>query len=260
MAVIDEVVVGATKPPLIAFWEDENGMPISLLNGSARLQGRCDSMPGVQIDSLGSLTDPQQGEATFNSLGTLVSQAQLDAAGLMEATFNLRVKFTDAAGKFDWSEAIFIKWVRTPISVVAVLYNLARQKILDGTLDLAGDTLKFMLLKPEYVPDLDHVSVTPLAAQELSGTGYTGGFGGSGRKTMANKTFGVNHSTDRGFMDCDDPSWAGINAGTIGCIAIVKEITDDSLSLPIAYIDVADFLTNGGTYSHVVPAEGILTF
>jgi hypothetical protein len=260
MAVIHEIVVGATKPPLVAYWEDESGAAIDLTGGSARLQGRSDALPGVQIDYLGVLTDPAEGQATFPALGTLVRQDQLDAEGLTDATFALRVLFTDTAGLFDWGDKIFLKFIQTPITAVAVLYNAARRGILDGTLSLSGDTLKFMLVSSVYVPDLDHATVSQVSADEISGTGYAAGFGGAGRKEMTGKAFLTNNVTNRASLDCDNPSWPAISAGTIGAIVIIKEVTNDGDSLPIAYIDVANFATTGATYTHVVPAEGIIVY
>lgn len=138
-------------------------------------------------------------------------------------------------------------------------YNLARQKILDGTLSLSADTLKFMLVNSSYTPDKDHTNVGQVNPGELSGTGYVGAFGGSGRKTVASKTFGVNNTTDKGYMDCADPLWTAINAGTIAGIVVIKEITNDAGSLPIAFIDVGDLATNGSDYTYLVDAAGLLT-
>ena len=45
-------------------------------------------------------------------------------------------------------------------------------------------THKAMLLRPTYVPDVAHGTVNLISSYEVSGTGYAGGYGGSGRKTV----------------------------------------------------------------------------
>lgn len=112
---IDEVVVGATKKDLIVTITDDNGNAINITGGSAKLQGMCPQLPSVNIDYSGTLTDPANGRVTFPQLGTLVTEANLEGAGVNSATYNLRVKYTDSGGKFDYSAEFQIAWKRTPI-------------------------------------------------------------------------------------------------------------------------------------------------
>ena len=60
------------------------------------------------------------------------------------------------------------------------------------------------------------------------------------------------------FADCGDITWTGILAGTIGHIAIVKEITNDGASIVCVIIDVADVVTDGGNYTWQVAADGFV--
>jgi hypothetical protein len=126
-----------------------------------------------------------------------------------------------------------------------------------GTIDLAADTIKVMLLGTGYTPNKDHQFVSDVVGSELSGTGYTGGFGGSGRKTLASKTFNKSDSTDKFFFDAADSLWTAINAGTIGYAIVFKEITSDAVSPVIACVDVADIVTNGGDVSIAWATTGI---
>ena len=117
--------------------------------------------------------------------------------------------------------------------------NGGLKRIMDGTLNLSTATLKFMLLGIAYVPDPDHEFASSLTAHELNGTGYTGGFGGGGRKTLAAKVIAKDDTNDCATLDCTDPVWAGADAGTVGTVAIITEITNDAASPVIALIPLS---------------------
>jgi hypothetical protein len=126
--------------------------------------------------------------------------------------------------------------------------NGGLRRVLDGTLNLTTATLKVMLLDTGYVPDPDHEFVASLAANELSGTGYTAGFGGAGRKTLAGKTFTKDDTLDEARFDATDPTWAGADFGTVGCAAIINEVTSNADSPVLALLPVSPtVLTSGGT-------------
>lgn len=107
-------------------------------------------------------------------------------------------------------------------------YNRAARRIAEGLIDLSADTIKIMLVTSSYVANRDHDFVDQGGANdpidhELSGTGYVGGLGGAGRKTIAGKVFSEDDANDRGEMDCTDPLWSGINAGTPQAGLVIKE-------------------------------------
>ncbi len=111
----DEVVVGATRKSLVATIVDSDGAVVNLTGGSVKLQGRSSDLTATTLDVTGTLTDPAQGKVTFSSLGTLVTQALLTAADISEATFRLRLKYTDASAKVDFGPVFEIKWVKDPL-------------------------------------------------------------------------------------------------------------------------------------------------
>ena len=139
------------------------------------------------------------------------------------------------------------------------LYQEGILRIINRNIDLASDTLKVMLLSTGYTPNKDHQFVSDVSGSELSGTGYTGGYGGSGRKTLASKAMGKSDSTDKAYFDAADSTWTAINAGTIGYAVVLKEITNDASSPIICCIDVADVVTNGGDVTIVYDSTGIFT-
>jgi hypothetical protein len=129
--------------------------------------------------------------------------------------------------------------------VPATWYDAGKSEVLNGGIALLTDTIKAMLVGPSYVFSLAHSVVTDLGAVEISGTGYAGGFGGTGRKALASKTVTKDTVNHRAFFDAADITWVGLNAGTVAAIVLIKEVTDDAHSKLLAYVDVTDYLTVG---------------
>lgn len=124
-------------------------------------------------------------------------------------------------------------------------YNSGLRDVLDRTIDLAADTIKLILVTSAYTPDKDHDFANDLT-NELSGTGYTSGFGGAGRKTIGSKAFSTDTTNDRVEFTFGAVTWTAINAGSPKYAILVKEITNDAASRLIAYLDLGTVSTNGG--------------
>lgn len=129
-------------------------------------------------------------------------------------------------------------------------YNAALYDIGRGSIDLDTDTLKIVLVTTSYTYDPDGVFIdeagTDVAATEISVTGYTGGFSGSGRKT-ATVTGQANNTNNEADFAIADLTWTALSSGaTIGGAVLVKEITNDAASKLIAFFDLTDTPTNGG--------------
>lgn len=139
------------------------------------------------------------------------------------------------------------------------LTDKARELLLSGDLNLTSDALHFILLGSAYVFDPDDEDVADVVACEISGTGYTGGFGGSGRKEVTTKTFGHDGTSHLAYLTCANPEWTSIDAGTISAIGVFKLGAADSSSLLIGALDVVDVVTNGGTWTYEISADGLLT-
>lgn len=143
-------------------------------------------------------------------------------------------------------------------------FNHAATLIANDTINLLSDTIKAMLVDATYAPDRDDDFVSDAlhnaAGHELSGTGYVGGFGGSGRKTLASKTITESDANDRAEFAAANVTWTALNAGTIGGIVLIKEVTNDAASLLIAFLDPADLVTNGGDVTATWAAAGLIDF
>lgn len=137
-------------------------------------------------------------------------------------------------------------------------YNAGLSEIMNGGIVLLTDTIKVMLVTPTYAFDPDHQFVSSVNTNELSGTGYVAGFGGAGRKTLATKTVTKDNVNDKAFFDAADLTWTSINAGTLGWIILIKEITNDAASKLIAALDPTDFPTTGANVTVQFAATGIL--
>ncbi len=137
-------------------------------------------------------------------------------------------------------------------------YGKGLLKALGGggaAINMVSDTLKIMLLKSTYTYDADHDFVSDLT--EFDGTGYTGGFAGASRKTLASQTVLEDTANDRIEFDAADPSaWSTLAAATIGGAAIIKEITNDAATPCIIFLDPTDLVTNGGDVTLAFNAEG----
>lgn len=129
-------------------------------------------------------------------------------------------------------------------------YNRALKEVFNQnatpTLDLiTGSVLKVMLVGSGYTfnPDDDFVSSgagTP-GGEEVSGTGYVGGFGGSGRLALATKTITEDDANDRSPFDALDVTWTAPNPNgfTAAAAIVIEERTNDADSLLVMFIDTA---------------------
>jgi hypothetical protein len=135
-------------------------------------------------------------------------------------------------------------------------YQQGLEDALDNTLNLDTDTLKVMLVTSSYTYDADHTVVdnggndaTDPSFNELTVSGYTGGFGGAGRKTtaLAMNVDNTNNAVDIELNGGANQTWTSLASGeTIGGAILIKEITADTSSRLICFFDVTDTATNGG--------------
>lgn len=131
--------------------------------------------------------------------------------------------------------------------------------------DVIADSIKVMLIgtTTPYTANNDHRFVSSAAGSELTGvSGYTGGFGGAGRKTLASRTLSADDTNDWGIFDAADVLWTALGTGdTIGGAIVFKELTSDALSPMIAYFALTNTPTNGSDVTLVwsTSPSGLLT-
>ena len=148
---------------------------------------------------------------------------------------------------------------------MAFMFNRGSSKIKDGTINLASSVIKVMLVTNAYTPTRDDDAIdlgsgTGLAAAELTVSGYSGGFSGAGRLTLANKVFVIDDASDRDrFDNTADLVWTTLGAGqTIHAAVVIWENTDDTDSVPISYHELGTATpTNGQNFTLQFHADGI---
>lgn len=152
--------------------------------------------------------------------------------------------------------------------MVDLVYNEAKFLISSGSLILLTDSIKVMLVTPDYIPDADHIFIddgetySPINF-ELDGTGYDSGFGSEDRQVLQNKSLVKDLDTDRIRFFADSIVWNPISAGVAGAAIIFKEDTSDAESPLIAYIQSGGFpkSTDGGELElQFNSVNGVLTF
>lgn len=151
---------------------------------------------------------------------------------------------------------------------MVTIYNAAKQKLLDGTINLSADTIKVALYNDTvaYSPDIDnevfvnHVLDGGTTAAEFSGSGYS-------RKTISSKTFSTDTTDDEGVFDAADISWSSLDGETIQGALIYRQVgTDDSTPGDDDLLFVIDdssnadlpLTTNGGQVDLAWSSEGVL--
>lgn len=139
-----------------------------------------------------------------------------------------------------------------------------------GEIDLINDAaVKVMAVQTNDAPDDPDIEFVGDYlgggdAVEVLSTGYTGGWGGAGRKALASKVLAVDQANNRAEFDCADVTWSTISqAGAEQWVgfAIIKEITNDAASPVVAVINTAAGLPltpNGSDITLTIDAEGLL--
>lgn len=127
-------------------------------------------------------------------------------------------------------------------------YSRGIHSVNNGTIDLDTTATKIGLAKSAYAPDPDESSLSTFAASEADATGYTGGFGGGGRKA-ATITLTEQTANNRDVAIIGDLTWTALGGGTNNTLRYavwLREITNDAASVPIAYLQfTSDVTTNG---------------
>lgn len=139
----------------------------------------------------------------------------------------------------------------------SLLYLQGLRRLLDGTWAWPSSAFKAMLVSDAYQPDNEHEYASSVAAYELSGTGYAGGYGGAGRKTLASKTLTVSAAKDRILFGAADLTWTALDAGTVGGMVLLVEAGGSNATSPLlAFLELADYPTHGSDYVVVWPDSG----
>jgi hypothetical protein len=137
-------------------------------------------------------------------------------------------------------------------------YTYAKSKIMSGDIDLDTDSIRAALVMTNTTCDTEEDKQLMNAfttLDEMDGANYV-------RKVLASTAVAADEANDRGEFDADDVTWSSLGAGTreIAALVIYKHVTDDTDSIPIAYMYSTDFPfpAVGATIIVQWDAEGIL--
>ena len=147
-------------------------------------------------------------------------------------------------------------------------YNTAKSRMwagATGEIDIIADEIIIIALETDD-EDTDEEFVGAFlagSAVEATSTGYTGGFEGAGRLSLASKVIAVDQANDRAEFDCADLTWTAISqAGSETWVAFViaKELTSDALSPLIAHLEPTGvpLTPNGSDIKITIDTEGLL--
>ncbi len=131
-------------------------------------------------------------------------------------------------------------------------------------LDWTSATIKVMLMDSSFSPSKADKTVDTINAHEIANiTGYTGGFGGSGRKTLASAAVTEDDTNHWAKLAAANLVWSALATGdTIGqYCAIIHEITNDAGSDVLGYVQIAsgNTPTNGSDVDLNWGANGLFT-
>lgn len=136
-----------------------------------------------------------------------------------------------------------------------MMFNEAAESILDGTIVLASDTIKYMLVKSGYVPDKDNQFIDEGGANDPVDHRVTG----TTDQTLGSKVTGKDLTGDFAYFDAADVTFTAVGSGeTVAGGLAYKDTGTPTTSRLICYHDLPDTPTNGGdiTVQFATPANG----
>ena len=147
-------------------------------------------------------------------------------------------------------------------------YNTAKARMLAGATGeidyIANEIVIIALAVDDEDTDEEFVGAFLAGvADEVASTGYTGGFEGAGRLSLASKAIAVDQGNDRAELDCADLTWSSISQAAAEqwvAFVVAKELTSDALSPLIAHLEPTGvpLTPNGSDIKITINAEGLL--
>ena len=131
--------------------------------------------------------------------------------------------------------------------MASAFYNIAKARLGDGTIDWDNDTINVALLMNNTSADTDIDADDVADIGTLDESDDTGSYS---RISLSNATATANDTDDRGEYDADDISFTGLNGDATRDyqgILVYKVVTDDTDSIPIAFIDFPSDVSSSAT-------------
>ncbi|MEM6437585.1 MAG: hypothetical protein AAF773_27575 [Cyanobacteria bacterium P01_D01_bin.115] len=133
--------------------------------------------------------------------------------------------------------------------MVSQAYAKLATEIGQGNLSWTSDTIKILLVTDAYTYDENHDFVNDVSGSEATG---------ATRQTLASPVFTPDTANDRVVYDAADATFLAVtSAQTISGAVVYKEVTDDTDSPLIAFLDGTDLAANGSDIQVQFAATGV---
>lgn len=140
------------------------------------------------------------------------------------------------------------------------VFNEAKRAIAAGEIDLNADDIRVLLAMSDNTIDDENAAIAFLDdftdLDESDGSAYV-------RKALASEAVNKDDANSRAEFDATDVTWTALGNGTrqLEGALVYKHVTDDTDSIPIAWIKFASTVNPGGN-DFVISwnAEGIVQF
>lgn len=145
--------------------------------------------------------------------------------------------------------------------MASLVYNNFMDLLLKGDIDMVEgqDDLRVALLMSNTTADTEE-EVTLMngfsTLDEMDGANYD-------RKTLASQAVNLDGTNDRVEFDCEDLTWSSLGNGTraVQGMLLLKHVTNDTDSIPLAFIEFSSTQNPGGSdFTVQINAEGLLQF
>jgi hypothetical protein len=134
-----------------------------------------------------------------------------------------------------------------------IIYNSAKAKLMDGSIDLDTDTIRVALVTSDYTPSQDDHEDYADITNEVVGTGYT-----AEGAALANKAVTTDDTDNEGVFDADDVTWTSSTITARGAI-VYKDSGTAATSWFLCYYDFgSDQSSSSGDFTIAWNSEGIL--
>jgi len=141
---------------------------------------------------------------------------------------------------------------------MSIVYTNAKRALLAGELNLATNDIRVALVMTNTTADTDQDAALMNAIttlDEMDGAGYA-------RQALTGEAVAADDPNNRGEFDANNLTFSAVSAGTrqVAGMVVYKHVTNDTDSIPIAYIDSGGFpfTANGGDIVVAWNVEGIL--
>ena len=137
-------------------------------------------------------------------------------------------------------------------------FNYAKQQVMNGGIDLDTNDIRCALLMTNTTADTENDGISTISGittlDDCDGSGYS-------RLALTTEAVNLDDANDRAEFDADDAAFGALGAGTraVQGVLVYKHVTNDTDSIPIAWVEFATNKTlDGSSFTVQWDAEGIL--